>query len=251
MVNDKLAVAEAFCSIQGEGHTAGAHAYFLRLAGCNLMCGGYGTQKTGELYNGATWRCDSIEVWMRGQSQSFIQVIKFLGGEKAIDDLRFGSHLIITGGEPLMQQDALVEFFKWFYNKYGFKPICEIETNGTVLPSVSLKNYIKYWNISPKLANSGMSFAARLKRDVLVNLSTSTLIKPMFKFVIQTEKDWEEVREDFLIHIDKRQVWLMPGADNREDLIALSEQVASIAVREGLRYSSRTHLVIWDKKTGV
>ncbi len=36
----KLAVSEVFYSIQGEGITTGVPSVFVRLGGCNLMCGG-------------------------------------------------------------------------------------------------------------------------------------------------------------------------------------------------------------------
>ena len=54
---NKLSISEVFYSIQGEGKTVGIPSVFVRLAGCNLMCGGMGTQFDGELHNGAEFRC--------------------------------------------------------------------------------------------------------------------------------------------------------------------------------------------------
>ena len=51
----QIKIAEHFYSIQGEGRTAGYPAIFIRLSGCNLLCGGAGTQTDGKLHNGATW----------------------------------------------------------------------------------------------------------------------------------------------------------------------------------------------------
>ena len=62
-----LIVSEYFYSIQGEGKTMGVPSVFIRLTACNLMCGGRGTEKDFKLHNGATWRCDSIEVWRKGK----------------------------------------------------------------------------------------------------------------------------------------------------------------------------------------
>ena len=67
-MNHKLAISEVFYSIQGEGKTVGIPSVFVRLGGCNLMCGGMGTQFDGELHNGAEFRCDTIEVWMKATS---------------------------------------------------------------------------------------------------------------------------------------------------------------------------------------
>ena len=71
----KLAVSEVFYSIQGEGPTTGYPAVFVRLGGCNLMCGGEGTQKDKELHDGATWRCDTIEVWMKSRAKEFKDIL--------------------------------------------------------------------------------------------------------------------------------------------------------------------------------
>ena len=71
MDNQKIAVSEYFYSLQGEGKTMGTPAIFLRLTGCNLMCGGYGVEKDGILRGGATWVCDTIQVWMKGTTYNF------------------------------------------------------------------------------------------------------------------------------------------------------------------------------------
>lgn len=63
MTKQEIAISEDFYSIQGEGITMGMPSLFVRLGGCNLLCGGAGTQKDKMLHNGATWRCDSIEEW--------------------------------------------------------------------------------------------------------------------------------------------------------------------------------------------
>ena len=68
---DKLAISEHFYSIQGEGKFTGVPSVFLRLKGCNLTCGGKKTVSTKKLDSGATWRCDTIEVWLTGNSTSF------------------------------------------------------------------------------------------------------------------------------------------------------------------------------------
>ena len=60
-----LNISEQFYSIQGEGRTVGVPALFLRLQGCNLTCGGKKTVLTGNKQDGASWRCDTIEVWTK------------------------------------------------------------------------------------------------------------------------------------------------------------------------------------------
>ena len=108
----QLAVSEYFYSLQGEGRTMGIPAIFLRLTGCNLMCGGYGVEKDGILRDDATWVCDTIAVWIKGTTYSFPELIVLLNSQlDFVARLKKGVHLVITGGEPLLQQKRIVAFF--------------------------------------------------------------------------------------------------------------------------------------------
>ncbi len=109
-----LKVSEQFYSLQGEGRTVGVPAIFLRLQGCNLTCGGNNTIKTKELDSGATWRCDTIETWVKGSSFSFHDLVSYWENNDWISFLKTGAHLVITGGEPLLQQDKICLFFRLF-----------------------------------------------------------------------------------------------------------------------------------------
>src|ERR1035437_9939805 len=144
-----LSVSEIFMSIQGEGQTVGTPAYFIRLAGCNLKCG-YGPE--------ATWICDSIEVWMKGMRMSFEAVIAQLN----LDNLRNGAHIVFTGGEPLLQQERISQFIGYLHDEHDCRPIIEIETNSTIAPSFYMRTVVNYWNVSPKLNNSGMKITQRI-----------------------------------------------------------------------------------------
>lgn len=232
----------------------GRLSYFIRLAGCNLMCGGKGTEKDGKLHNGATWRCDSIEVWMKGQAIEFPALVEAMGGYQFINNLRAGHHLIFTGGEPLLQKDSILEFIQWLKNTYElWNPdcnlLCEIETNGTIHPG-RLLNHIIYFNVSPKLSNSGEPADKRINKEVIMRISQQPWA--MFKFVISSATDLLEIENDYLPLIDNRsKIWLMPAADNRQELDRLSEYVVNACKRQGYNYSHRLHISIWDKKTGV
>jgi len=150
----KLAVSEVFYSIQGEGKTTGFPAVFVRLAGCNLMCGGKGTEKDGKLHDGATWRCDSIEVWIKGKSKPYAEILPI----ECQEAIRNGANVIITGGEPMLQQKNIEGFIQYIVEEINDFPFIEIETNGTIMPNNDMLNLVDQWNVSPKLANSGMPF---------------------------------------------------------------------------------------------
>jgi 7-carboxy-7-deazaguanine synthase len=245
---NKLRVSELFYSIQGEGPTTGKPAYFLRLTGCNLMCGGWGTQNDKQLHDNATWRCDSVEVWLRGDLLSFEQV------HARLEALGFtsGDRLIITGGEPMMQQDDIIAFIRFLKvdKKLNFLRI-EIETNGTIAPRFELDMQVTQYNVSAKLANSGMSEKERIKPAALQALAVN--VNTVFKFVVSSIDDLIEIQSTFInpFTIPANNVWLMPAADNREKLNALLPQVAEWCKTFKYSLSNRLHIEIWNEKTGV
>jgi organic radical activating enzyme len=232
MKNNNLIISELFHSIQGEGQTMGFPAIFLRLAGCNILCKGNG------------WICDSIEVWKKGVKTPFNEVFT----SDLIYSLKNGVHLVITGGEPLLHQKKIVEFIDWFFIEYGFTPIIEIETNGTIIPTQELIEIVKYWNCSPKLSTSGET---RLKRYNDIALHTiQAQENSIFKFVISEEEDVLEILNEFSI-LNMKQVVLMPAGDSQELLNEKREMVLEQCIKLGFRYSDRLHIVAWNKKTGV
>jgi organic radical activating enzyme len=240
----KLAVSEVFYSIQGEGPTTGYPAVFVRLGGCNLMCGGEGTQKDKELHDGATWRCDTIEVWMKSRAKQFKDILPI----DCINAIKKGANLIITGGEPLMQQTNVIEFIKYVKNNYNNNCYIEIETNGTIIPDDNLCLLVNQFNCSPKLKNSGMS---ELKTYNIYAIEKFNKYNTAFKFVLSSNNDWLEVKTNYLKLINRYKVWLMPSGENQELLNQSKEIVAEICKNEYLKFTNRLHIEIWNKKTGV
>ena len=231
--DESLIVSEIFYSMQGEGQTMGIPSVFLRLGGCNLLCEGSG------------WRCDSIEVWMKGKSTIFQEVLN----EEYIKNLRQGAHLVITGGEPMIHQNSIIKYLEYFVEAHKFKPIIEIETNGTINPDKRLvENWVNFWNCSPKLSTSGELFSKRFNPESL--LSLNQIKSTIFKFVISCKEDIEELKTDFSI-CDRKKIVLMPAGDSQQKLKKIRKTVARIALDEGFRYSERLHVMIWNKKTGV
>lgn len=250
--DNKLAVSEFFYSLQGEGRTMGIPAIFLRLTGCNLMCGGYGVEKDGVLRDGATWVCDTIAVWMHGTTLEFEDLISKLNdATNFIQRLKSGVHLVITGGEPLLQQNRIVHFLEYLEDNYQLKPILEIETNATILPLDALDKRVHYWNTSPKLSNAGMPINKRLDNNVLQWFSNN--LNTMFKFVITTYADFEEIQTQLINTnlVTPSKIVLMPGADSIEQLLERNQLVADICIKHQIRMCTRLHVEIWNKLTGV
>lgn len=238
-----LAVSETFYSLQGEGKTMGRPSVFLRLKSCNILCGGQGTVRDKGLHDGATWRCDTIEVWLQGLKKEFPDVLS----PDLMARLKAGAGLIITGGEPLLQQNEVVRYLSWLRRQLC-DPFVEIETNGTIIPSEYLCNFVQ-WNCSPKLNNSGVPKEKRFNEQALKRLNSCA--KTIFKFVITSWKDWEEIEQDYLPVINRKKIWLMPGASTIEELLERNKRVSEIALTQCVNFSSRLQVEIWNQTTGV
>jgi hypothetical protein len=234
--DNKLVIAEMFAdTIQGEGVNAGVVSTFIRLQGCTLQC---------------VW-CDTLDVWPIGNEYSFDEIFEMFESIDLIEKFKNNQHLILTGGSPLKQQRRLVAFLEAFYNKYSFLPYIEIENESVLMPDVDLAPLITCWNNSPKLANSGMKERARYKPEVIKDLAQRQ--NSWFKFVVAQESDWQEIEKDYLQPglIQRSQIILMPEGQTQEELSKTREMAADVVIREGVRFSDRLHVTIWNKKTGV
>lgn len=246
-----IKVSECFYSIQGEGKTAGVAAVFLRVAGCNLTCGGVDTVRSGGLDSGASWRCDTIETWLKGDLVSSEDLVLDWEGTGFLDALGNGAHLVVTGGEPLLQENGIFEFLNALDDRLGRRVFVEMETNGTLAPGQGLGRRVDQFNVSPKLGNSGMGFAKRVSETAMSWFSECE--RAVFKFVVSDAGEWKEISETYLsvFGIDKSRVFLMPGCESREQFLKEADWVSRLCMREGVWFSPRLQLVIWDETVGV
>jgi 7-carboxy-7-deazaguanine synthase len=230
-----LKISELFCNtIQGE-NKVGIPSTFIRLQNCTLNC---------------VW-CDTISVWRFGNGYNLNEILNMLEENDMIEKYKGGQHIIWTGGSPLIQQKSIILFTKMFIERFGFKPYMEIENECVLMPDDEMISIIDCWNNSPKLSNSLNDDDMRYKPDVLKFLSE--LDNSHFKFVIQDEDDWLEIKRDFIDNglIKREQIVIMPEGQTREELQNHYEQALNICIRENLRFTDRLHITIWDKKTGV
>ena len=233
---NKLAIAEMFSdTIQGEGPHAGVLATFLRLQGCTLKC---------------VW-CDTLEVWSVGNEYSYDEVFELFESVDLITRLRAGQHLILTGGSPLKQEASLIRFVNAFINKYGFKPYIEVENEAVLMPTQEFVDLVDWWNNSPKLANSGMKEAVRIKPLTLAYMGG--LPNSIFKFVVNNDGDWNEIQDYYVTpgFITKDKIVIMPEGQTQDELSKTRGLAADLAIKHGVRFTDRLHVTIWNKKTGV
>lgn len=231
-MSTKVKVSELFYSFQGEGSTVGVPAVFLRLSGCVLNC---------------KW-CDTVEVWKQGTEYDPMELIGLFRGE-LLKSLNNGAHLILTGGDPLIQQYKVLPVLKCLAGAIPDLHI-EVETEGVLMPGEAFSRHIWQWNVSPKLSNSGMPNYKRTNLSVLSYHAKQT--NSIFKFPVANEADLKEtVTLVTMAHIPSRRVWLMPICSTRKEFEDRSPEVAKMAQQMQYNFSPRLHLTVYDRKTGV
>jgi 7-carboxy-7-deazaguanine synthase (Cx14CxxC type) len=116
------AVKEIFLTLQGEGMQAGRRAVFLRLAGCNLWSGREQDRAAAQCNF-----CDTDFVGMDGENGGRYDAAALAAKVEALWGQGDYPLVVITGGEPMLQLDALLVDA---LHGRGFE--IAVETNGTL-----------------------------------------------------------------------------------------------------------------------
>jgi 7-carboxy-7-deazaguanine synthase len=224
-------ITDIFQSIQGEGQFAGTPSVFVRTSGCNLRC----------------WYCDApYSSWRpEGPQTPWRRVL-----EQVLR--RDRRHVVITGGEPLLQPDvvplsaALKEHGKFI----------TFETAGTVHRPVQAD----LMSVSPKLANSrpmnDPRWRARHERDQHRPDIVRRLLADypsQLKFVIDQLADVDEVLRylEQFPNVPPDQVWLMPQGVDRAGLAEKEAWLKPIAERLGVHYGPRRQIELYGNVRGT
>lgn len=221
-------VSEVFGpTLQGEGPSAGQPAAFLRLGGCNLAC---------------SW-CDTPYTWDASRFDLRVEITRRDQEGLIAELVGMGvDRLVVTGGEPLLQQRSLVHLLSEI--GYAF-PHVEIETNGTVAPDQDLVPLVERFHVSPKLAHSGNDDP--IKHHALREFQRTG--KSLFKFVVQEPGDVLEVEGVVNAH-RLTDVWLMPEGTDPGVISKRLGWVCDAAIERGWSVSSRLHILAWDNERG-
>jgi 7-cyano-7-deazaguanosine (preQ0) biosynthesis protein QueE len=224
-----LRVAELFGpTVQGEGPSAGQRAVFVRLSGCNLDCSWCDTPYTWD------WiRFDPAEESREIPAENVLEWV--------LD--RDADLVVITGGEPLIQHRRLAPLIAGLTAR-GRR--VEIETNGTILPDRGWSEQVTF-NVSPKLAGSGVPLARRIRPRVLRAFNESG--RAVFKFVIDGDADVVELVE-LQTELELTPIWVMPQGITAASIQLGLRSLADPALAHGWNIASRLHVLLWGDERG-
>lgn len=276
----KLAVNEIFLSIQGEGRYTGTPSVFVRLNGCNLRCCFAGGSVCDTPY---TSHCPEKSKMMDTDelAKKVVEIVGQIGGSEG------NSHIVITGGEPMLQQEAILDFLEKLGDDYDcFSPVT-IETNGTISPDDKFSKYDVFWSVSPKLGTS-CCFAGtdvpeymreqhrqkRINIDALANIITMSGDDYQLKFVYSGQESVDEIKSiislvkdrvrddlqagdyirgiiDIYLEAIDRHIMLMPEGITNEQLTASAPGAVQACIENGWVFCDRAHIRIWGDKRAV
>ncbi len=213
-------LAEQFESFQGEGPLVGQRCVFCRFSRCNLTC---------------TW-CDTRYTWdwtqyVPKEVSKRVPVAKLAAWVTARDvDL-----MVITGGEPMLQQSAMTDLAEGVPEHVRV----QVETNGTQIPDPALVDLVDLWVVSPKLANSGVEYARRIVPPALAALTATCRVA--FKFVVtNVDRDLDEIArlvDEYCLD----PVWVMPEGTTREQVLDGMDALQGPVITRGWNLSTRLH----------
>ncbi|UOY05329.1 7-carboxy-7-deazaguanine synthase QueE [Muricauda sp. SCSIO 64092] len=242
-------IPEIFHSLQGEGKSIGRPSIFIRTSLCNLHCIWCDTDYTWNWKNtNFKHKSDSKEGYSKFSKEN--QIIELDTSEIVSIVLGFNCNsIVLTGGEPLIQQFGLVKVMQVLREKsmdYHF----EVETNGTIMPTREADALIDQYNVSPKLKNSCITESLRIKPEPLGFFSKSP--KANFKFVVSDKGDIEEILALMTTHgIDPNSIYLMSEGTSMDELSEKNNWLVEICKTYNFHFTNRLHVFIWGSKRGI
>lgn len=242
-------VIEIFSSIDGEGSRQGLLTTFLRLHDCNIRCS----------YCDTTYSYGIDSVFTEMTAAEVANVIESLGNHR----------ITITGGEPLLQEAAVVELIDELNRRnlqimqdntsgqtgltcingtdkfdkremlnnspYDFN----IETNGTIIPSFHRDNvWFTYDYKTPSsLAEESMNidiFKVATERDLI-------------KFVVGSPEDLDCMRRIIDQYPTAAQIYVSPVWGQIEAVLIIDYMKAYNL--QNVRFQLQIHKFVWDPDT--
>ena len=181
-------------------------------------------------------------------------------GVNGLDDI----HLVITGGEPFLAYQQLYPEMIQLCRDRGLRNLT-FETNGTQPLYDNVREYLfeeftrhgrdydrLTFSVSPKLPCSGESWDKAINPKIIKEYESVGMT--YLKFVVGNEQDLRDVDravEEFRSAGFGGPVYLMPIGGVPGVYNLNTQQVATLAMRRGYRYSPRLQVDIWRNAWGT
>jgi 7-carboxy-7-deazaguanine synthase len=250
-------------TFQGEGKLTGTACLFIRTSACNLRCSWIGLDGKGSPcdtpYSSHKPEKNIMEV------DDIIQIVLDNTSSQKI------KHIVISGGEPTMQTEALEELLEKLQT-LGYHTT--IETNATIF-SDKIAKYTDLVSMSPKLSTStphqanlvdtGIAYSEKwadkhekLRINIPVIQSYITNSKKrindfQLKFVVATDQDILEIEQILsqLEGYEPSDICLMPEGVDVNTLNSRTGWIAEQALKRGWRFAPRLHIMMFGKNRYV
>lgn len=303
MNDKKYNYSEIFHSFQGEGFYTGVQTAWIRFFLCNLQCDGFGQKDPTDPSTyvlpykdfdiSTIERVEDLPVWDYGCDSSYTWAKKYKHLAKShtaseicdiITDVCLRNehnpegkflhpsgqwtHMAFTGGEPMLNQEAIVDIIFEFRRRNNFPQYVTVETNGTKsFKKNNLDEYIRslykydknrewFWSVSPKLLSTSGELPTKAICPEVVGSYAEASNAGQLKYVVNgTQQSWDEVEqhtEAFRNAGVDWDVWIMPVGATKEQ--QEEQQIADIAVeaiRRGYHVSGRLHCYIFGNQIGT
>lgn len=297
--------SEIFHSFQGEGAKTGTPCAWIRFFLCNLTCSGFGQKDPTDPSTyvlpykdfdvSTVKRVEDLPVWDYGCDSSYTWAKKYRHlahndtvkeiCDKIEDVLKHESnpkgmflhpkthqwtHMCFTGGEPMLNQEAMFQILHEFNHRSNWPQYVTVETNGTKpLKDLELQTMIGwyydpdstgdmewFWSVSPKLwSTAGETSKKAIHPEVVASYAEASNHGQLKYVVNGTEQSWNELEqhtEAFRKAGVDWPVWVMPVGATKEQ--QEDKQIADIAVeamKRGYNVSGRMHCYIFGNQIGT
>ena len=293
--------SEIFASLQGEGAYTGRATAWIRFFLCNLQCDGFGQKdptdpstyilpykdldlidvKTIEELPVFQYGCDSSYTW----AKKYKHLAKVQTEQEICDAIQAtykhpsnpeglflhpatgqDIHMAFTGGEPMLNQEAMVRILTEFERRNNSPRRVTVETNGTKpfkkfgLDDHIFNEYIDdfewFWSCSPKLfSTSGEKEKKAIKPDVIASYAAVS-DHGQLKYVVDgSDLSWSEVERHTQSFRDAGVNWdvyIMPvGATKESQEENRIAEIAIEALQRGYNVSGRLHCYIFGNQIGT
>jgi organic radical activating enzyme len=213
----KIPICETFSSVQGEQAGLGRYAFFIRTYGCNLG-------------NECPIDCDTRYAW----DSAIGDPSDHLEPEELADLVLSQARdmVVITGGEPLLWQDRLVQVIDRARALGSDDIDYFFETNGTIEPLQALfDDRFVHFNVSPKRAD--------------FDYSRFPDVRSIFKHVVDRETENLDQLADRFKELEPailRRVFFMPSAKDQAHYRKVAPEIAAWCVENRFNFGPRLHL---------